>query len=311
VGWREALSVLSDRLQAAARGGPDGLRFLISAHAAHEEIFLFQRLVEELVGARPAEGGTGPAPLTVSWRVSPKRQPPTTAFRVPAVDAPNGRGAAAVGLLPAWPPGAEAPEPDVRALQTAVASGRVAALYVYDPGPAGSIGDTSWVVEARTSGALPLLVVQGVLLTPLAQAADVVLPGATWLEKQASYTNDQGRLQGTARAFGPPGDARDDWQILVDLGAALGVSLPYLGAAEVRAALDARWRGMKELETITAFERPVAARHWLQASNPSERWKWDVLFQDLPPVKGAVDSTALPMEPGMIRLREVKVESHE
>jgi hypothetical protein len=33
------------------------------------------------------------------------------------------------------------------------------------------------------------------------------------------------------------------------------------------------------------FSKPVSARHWLQASNPSERWKWDFMFQDLPPVK--------------------------
>ena len=35
------------------------------------------------------------------------------------------------------------------------------------------------------------------------------------------------------------------------------------------------------------FTRPMAARNWLQASNPSERWKWDFMFQDLPPVKFA------------------------
>ena len=35
-----------------------------------------------------------------------------------------------------------------------------------------------------------------------------------------------------------------------------------------------------------AFTRPVPARNWLQASNPSERWKWDFMYQDLPPVKG-------------------------
>ena len=34
------------------------------------------------------------------------------------------------------------------------------------------------------------------------------------------------------------------------------------------------------------FSRPVSVRTWLQMSNPSERWKWDFLFQDLPPVKG-------------------------
>jgi hypothetical protein len=43
------------------------------------------------------------------------------------------------------------------------------------------------------------------------------------------------------------------------------------------------------------FVAPVAARHWLQASNPSERWKWDFLFQDLPPVK--FEGGAIPLLP--------------
>jgi hypothetical protein len=34
------------------------------------------------------------------------------------------------------------------------------------------------------------------------------------------------------------------------------------------------------------FNRPVTAEHWLQASNPMERMKWNDMFQDLPPVKG-------------------------
>jgi hypothetical protein len=34
------------------------------------------------------------------------------------------------------------------------------------------------------------------------------------------------------------------------------------------------------------FSRPLPLQHWLQASNPMERWKWNVMFQDLPPVKG-------------------------
>ena len=34
------------------------------------------------------------------------------------------------------------------------------------------------------------------------------------------------------------------------------------------------------------FTRAMPARNWLQASNPSERWKWDFMYQDLPPVKG-------------------------
>ena len=58
--------------------------------------------------------------------------------------------------------------------------------------------------------------------------------------------------------------------------------------------------------TALAFSRPLEARHWLQASNPSERWKWDFMFQDLPPVKGELDPSSLPLPPGAIALKEVK-----
>ena len=112
----------------------------------------------------------------------------------------------------------------------------------------------------------------------------------------------------TARAIAPPGDAMDDWQIVVNLAVALGVKFDYASAAHVRADIAARFPGVKELEGLTtlAFRRPIAGRHWLQASNPSERWKWDFMFQDLPPVKGELDPSSLPMPPGAIQLREVK-----
>ncbi len=204
--------------------------------------------------------------------------------------------------------GAQQSAPDLIALRAAVEAGHVSALYVFDPGPDGSIGDMSWVVAARAAGKLPLLIVQGVLLTELARAADFVLPGASFVEKEASYTNDKGRLQGTAVAIPSPGDAMDDWQIVVNLSAALGVPFEFGSATEVRAAIEARFPNVKGFEGLgrLSFKRPVSARHWLQASNPSERWKWDFMFQDLPPVKGAVDPSSLPLPPGMIPLKEVK-----
>jgi anaerobic selenocysteine-containing dehydrogenase len=184
----------------------------------------------------------------------------------------------------------------------------VSALYVFDPGPEGSLGDVEWILKARRRGALPLLIVQGVLMTELARTADFVLPGASYVEKEASYTNEHGRLQGTARAIPPPADALEDWQILVNFATAAGLTFDYTTAAHVRADIAARFGAEKALEGITtlAFARPLSAKHWLQASNPSERWKWDFMFQDLPPVKGAVDPTSLPMPPGSIALREVK-----
>jgi predicted molibdopterin-dependent oxidoreductase YjgC len=210
--------------------------------------------------------------------------------------------------LTAGAPGDEVQEADISALRQAVEAGRVAALYVFDPGPEGSIGDTGWIVEARKRGALALLIVQGVLMTDLARAADFVLPGASYVEKEASYTNQTGRLQGTSRAIPLPGEAREDWQILVNLSAALGVPFGYRSADEVRADIAARFPDVTGLQGLTqlAFNRPLEARSWLQASNPSERWKWDFMYQDLPPVKGNVDPTALPLPAGAIPLTPVR-----
>jgi hypothetical protein len=100
----------------------------------------------------------------------------------------------------------------------------------------------------------------------------------------------------------------EDWQILVNIGVALGVPFDYASAAHVRADIAARFAGTNAFDGLTtlAFNRPLEARHWLQASNPSERWKWDFMFQDLPPVKGSVDPSSLPLPPGAIALKEVK-----
>ena len=297
--WHEAIARVSDKLAAAGQSRPEGVRFLLSAHAAHEELFLFRRLADELIG--------DPSAIHVSWRYREKSQPAGARFTVPPVEAPNVNGARLFGLVPGAV-GERVRESDSGALRRALQDGRLAALYVFDPGPEGSLGDVEWIIDARRRGALPLLVVHGVQMTDIAQAADFVLPGASYVEKEASYTNDHGRLQGTARAMAPPGEAMEDWQILVNLGVSLGVPFNYTASAHVRADIAARYPNRKGLEGLTtlAFNRPTNARHWLQASNPSERWKWDFMFQDLPPVKGAVDPTALPLAPGTIALREVK-----
>jgi NADH-quinone oxidoreductase subunit G len=301
ISWRDLTAKLCDRLAAAGRANPDGVRFLLSAHASHEELFLFRRLTEELVG------DAGPKAISVSWRYRDKPQPEGTKFKVPAVDAPNVNGARIFGLVPGAPPD-EVGAADTTALRAAVEAGGVTALYVFDPGPEGSLGDIAWIVEARRRGTLPLLIVQGVLLTDLSRAADFVLPGASYVEKEASYTNGQGRLQSTSRAIGAPGEAMEDWQIIVNLGVALGVPFDYATAAHVRSDIAARHPGVQALEGLTnlQFNRPLEARHWLQSSNPSERWKWDFMYQDLPPVKGTVDPSSLPLPPGAIALKPVR-----
>ena len=70
-----------------------------------------------------------------------------------------------------------------------------------------------------------------------AHAADVILPGAAYTEKSATFVNTEGRPQLTKRAVFPPGDAREDWTILRALSAELGRTLPFDNLAELRKAM--------------------------------------------------------------------------
>jgi len=70
-----------------------------------------------------------------------------------------------------------------------------------------------------------------------AHRADVVLPGAAYTEKNATYVNTEGRIQRTRLAAFPPGDARDDWSIVRALSGVLGHALPYDDLRSLRGKL--------------------------------------------------------------------------
>jgi NADH-quinone oxidoreductase subunit G len=289
VSWADALIAVGDAVQAA--GGPGAAQFLVSAHASLEELFVLREI----------SGKTGG--VTLSWRHREKPQPANTKFKIPAVDAPNVHGAKDLGFAVGNPSGPA----DVSALKAAVDAGRVKVLYVLDSGPDGSIGDTGWVLAARKAGKITTLIVQGVLRTALVDAADIVLPGSAFVEKDSTYTNMNGRVQPSSRAITPPGEAGEDWQILMKLGVVFGTAVSCDSAADIRQAIA---QSLPELPAYgalssVAFAKPVSARHWLQASNPSERWKWDFMFQDLPPIKFGDDFGPLPRA-DVFPLREIK-----
>jgi predicted molibdopterin-dependent oxidoreductase YjgC len=241
--------------------------------------------------------------VTIGWRHRDKPQPKNTKFKIPSIDAPNVRGARDLG----FDVGTGSGPADVSALRSAVEAGEVNVLYVYDPGPDGSIGDAEWIVAARAAGKIKVLIVQAALRTPLADAADLLLAGSAFVEKDATYTNATGHVQATSRVIPPPGDAGEDWQILAKLSVVFGATAGYTTATALREALATalahlpNYAGLRDI----AFSRPVSARNWLQASNPSERWKWDFLFQDLPPVKFGEDFGPLPRAE-VIPLRKVE-----
>tara|TARA_B100000212_G_scaffold340849_1_gene322464 strand:+ start:2197 stop:4251 length:2055 start_codon:yes stop_codon:yes gene_type:complete len=70
-----------------------------------------------------------------------------------------------------------------------------------------------------------------------ASGADIVLPGACYTEKNGLYMNTEGRLQETNRAVFPPGDARDNWKIIVEISKRIKKSLNYINFEDVRDSL--------------------------------------------------------------------------
>ena len=72
-----------------------------------------------------------------------------------------------------------------------------------------------------------------------AHAADVILPAASYAEKDGTYVNTEGRVQFAEKAVFAPGDAREDWTILRALADALGVSVGFDSFSELQSAMIA------------------------------------------------------------------------
>ncbi len=112
----------------------------------------------------------------------------------------------------------DAPGLDAVAILDRAARGDISALYVVGDNP------VRWAPDARAAEALKgtFLVVQDIYLTETAMLADVVLPAANFAEKFGTFTATDRRIQLVQKALEPPGSARPDWWIILELASRLG-----------------------------------------------------------------------------------------
>ena len=103
--------------------------------------------------------------------------------------------------------------------------GELKALYIIGENPLVSDPDLSHV-EAGL-GRLDFLVVQDIFLTETAARADVVLPAACFAEKDGTFSNTERKVQRVRKAVDPPGEARQDWEIISDLSTRMGYPMKY------------------------------------------------------------------------------------
>jgi formate dehydrogenase alpha subunit len=114
----------------------------------------------------------------------------------------------------------------------AMAEGTLRAVYCIGENPAQSEADTLQAVERLEK--LDYLVVQDIFMTKTAELADVVLPAtAGWAETDGTTTNSERRVQRVRKALNPPGEAREDIDILCDIAQRLGHDWKFADAEEV------------------------------------------------------------------------------
>jgi formate dehydrogenase alpha subunit len=114
--------------------------------------------------------------------------------------------------------------------------GSLKAMLIVGENPAASFPDSSLVRDALVG--LDFLVVADMFLTETARLAEVVLPSASFAEKEGTFTNFEGRVQKLNRAIEPVGDSRPDWAIVLELARYMGQPMPYSSLQEVSDEID-------------------------------------------------------------------------
>jgi NADH-quinone oxidoreductase subunit G len=129
------------------------------------------------------------------------------------------------GPLPA------APGLDTRGILEGCVSGSIKALYVMGDGALSALPDQELVKSALAK--VPFLIVQDLFMTETGKQADVFLPACSFIEKDGSFTNIEGRVQKFKKAVEPRGQSKPDWQIIAELMSRLGKPVPYFSPRDV------------------------------------------------------------------------------
>lgn len=111
-------------------------------------------------------------------------------------------------------------------------SGKIKGLYIMGENPVISDPDSNHVQECLEK--CEFLVVQDNFLTETARYADVVLPAASFAEKDGCFTNTERRCQRVRKAINPPGEAKSDWEILCEVATACGYKMSYANPGEIQ-----------------------------------------------------------------------------
>ncbi len=142
-------------------------------------------------------------------------------------------------------------------MYNAAIEGKFKALYVMGEDMAQSDPNTNKVIKALES--LDLLIVQELFMTETAKYAHVVLPGASFLEKDGTFTNGERRIQKVQKVVEPIGESKADGQIVIDLMNRMGYKQDDYSAEGL----------LKEISQIVPF---FAGVKWNELGDNGKQW---------------------------------------
>lgn len=139
-----------------------------------------------------------------------------------------------------------AASPGLKAVELfdAVNDGRIKAIWIAATNPADSMPRAGRVREALAR--CPLVIVSDAWPTDTTRLAHVVLPAASWAEKSGTVTNSERRISRQRPFRVPPGEARPDWWMFMEIGRRMG----WAEAFSYRHPVDI----FREHAALSAFE---------------------------------------------------------
>jgi formate dehydrogenase major subunit len=166
-------------------------------------------------------------------------------------------------------------------IMDAVHAGKIRGMYIMGENPAMSDPDVAHARQALA--ALEMLVVQDIFLTETAYLADVILPASAFPEKTGTFTNTDRLVQLGRQALSPPGEARQDLSIIVDMAKRLGLDWTYSHPREVFAEMR---KAMPSIAGITweRLEREHAVTY--PCENEGDPGTRVVFTEDFPTATG-------------------------
>ena len=134
----------------------------------------------------------------------------------------------------------------VTEIMDAIHDNKIKGMYILGENPAMSDPDVEHARDALAK--LEHLIVQDIFITETANYADVILPAAAFAEKSGTVTNTNRQVQMARPAIVPPGEAKADWWIEVELAKRVGLDWKYTDPSQVFAEMAIN---MRSLDNIT------------------------------------------------------------